>query len=339
MRVLVTGGTGFVGSHSVRALLEAGHEVRLLVRDERRAAPALEPLGVPASRVTLSRGDVTDAASVREAVRGCQGVLHAASVFAWGGRRREEMLRTNARGTRHVLDAAVAEGCNPILHVSSLVALVGGPNRGRVVTADSPHGKPVGPYFRSKQESDTIARALQARGHPVVITYPSGVFGPHDPNLGESSRLLLDMISGRTPVTARGALHFVDVRDLAELHARAMRPHAQPRRYPAFGHRMRHTDIHAFVCREAGVRRLNIPLPSALVRASIPMFRLLEALHLPTLATSDASFVAANDVRADDSVSERELGMRFRPLEDSLREMVAWLGATGRIPTAARQRT
>jgi dihydroflavonol-4-reductase len=142
------------------------------------------------------------------------------------------------------------------------------------------------------------------------------------------------MVWGRTPLTARGGVNCVDVRDLAELHARAMTPHSQPRRYPAFGHRMRHSDIHAFVCREANVRRLSLPLPNAVVLGSVPMFRALEALGVPIPASSDGSFVAGNDVRADNAVSERELGIRFRPLEDTLREMVAWLRAGGHLPPA-----
>jgi dihydroflavonol-4-reductase len=82
MRVLVTSGTGFVGSHTVAALIKAGHEVRLLVRDRRRVAPAVAPLGLQAGDLDTVVGDVTDPAAVDQAVRGCEAVVHAGSVLS-----------------------------------------------------------------------------------------------------------------------------------------------------------------------------------------------------------------------------------------------------------------
>ena len=98
MKVLVTGGTGFVGSHSVKAMLDAGHDVRLLVRSSGRVAPALEPLGV--SGVDHVVGDATDAESVRRAMDGCNAVLHAAAVFSYDARDARAMQRVNTRATR-----------------------------------------------------------------------------------------------------------------------------------------------------------------------------------------------------------------------------------------------
>ena len=82
MRVLVTGGTGYVGSHTVAALVEAGHEARLLVRARHRVAPAVAPLGLVPSDLDTIVGDVTDPAAVDQAVRGCAAVVHAGSVFS-----------------------------------------------------------------------------------------------------------------------------------------------------------------------------------------------------------------------------------------------------------------
>jgi nucleoside-diphosphate-sugar epimerase len=83
MRVLVTGGTGYIGSHTVAALVEGGHEVRLLVRDPRRVSAALTPLGLQAADLDTMVGDVTDPAAVDQAVRGCEAVVHAGSVYPW----------------------------------------------------------------------------------------------------------------------------------------------------------------------------------------------------------------------------------------------------------------
>ena len=97
MRVMVTGATGFLGSHAVKALTDAGHDVRLLVRSPARIAPALAPHGI--NHVDHVVGDVTDVASVERALEGCDAVLHAANVYTLDPRRAEEMRDVNPRGS------------------------------------------------------------------------------------------------------------------------------------------------------------------------------------------------------------------------------------------------
>ena len=97
MRVMVTGATGYVGAHSVKALLDAGHRVRLLVRDPDKAQAVLGALGVK-GRLDCVSGDMTDEDAVLKALRGCQAVLHCAAVVSTDARRADEMLRANPRG-------------------------------------------------------------------------------------------------------------------------------------------------------------------------------------------------------------------------------------------------
>jgi dihydroflavonol-4-reductase len=124
MRVLVTGGTGFVGSHTVAALVEGGHEVRLLVRGRQRVAAALAPLGLQPPDLDTIVGDVTDPAAVDQAVRGCQAVVHAASVYSLDSRDAGRIRQINVRGTDVVLGTAHRAGLDPIVYVSSIVALL-----------------------------------------------------------------------------------------------------------------------------------------------------------------------------------------------------------------------
>ena len=322
MKVLVTGGTGFVGLHSVRALLDAGHEVRLLVRD---------PSRVRQEAVEISQGDVTDAAAVAKAVAGCNAVLHAASVYSLVWKRNAEMQRVNAPGTRIVLEAGLAAGCNPVVHVSSVMALIGGTRRGATISADSPPGAPVGVYARSKRDSDLIARGLQAQGHPVVITYPGSVWGPEDPYLGESSTMALQMARGLVPLTSMGRFGVVDVRDVAAVHAAVMKRHDRPARYPAFGNSTRHCDLHRMVCNAAGVRRLNLSSPALAAYCSIPLFQLIAAAGVHWANTPDGAYLSWCNHPVDNGASERELGARFRPAEESVRDTVAWLKKAGHL--------
>lgn len=322
MKVLVTGGTGFVGSHSVRALLAAGHQVRLLARD---------PARVTTPGVEVAVGDVTDRPAVEKAVAGCDAVLHGASVYSFLRRRHAEMRRINVAGTRIVLEAGLAAGCNPVVHVSSFVALLGGTPRGGVLHADSPLGAPMGVYAQTKRDSEAVARELQAQGKPVITVYPGGVWGPDDPYLGESCQLAIHIAKGHMPLTSTGRFCVVDVRDLAAVHAALMKRHDGPRRYPAFGHAMRHTDLHALVCRAAGVRRANLPAPWFVVLANLPFLWLMSVIAPDVGLSADGAYITTRDSRADNSVTERELGVSFRPAEDSIRDTVAWLKSAGHL--------
>src|SRR5262245_37555068 len=120
--VLVTGGTGYVGSHSIAALARTGHRIRVLARSPERIPAALEPLGIDGVETAL--GDVTDPAAVERALEGCDAVLHAASVYSLDARRAEEMTSVNVRGTEIVLGTAHRLGLDPIVYVSSELALL-----------------------------------------------------------------------------------------------------------------------------------------------------------------------------------------------------------------------
>lgn len=140
MKVLVIGGTGFVGSHTVAEVVRAGHDVKLLVRDPSRIRPALEPLGV--GEVESVMGDVTDKDSVERALSDCDAVIHCASVYSLDPRAADSITNTNVTGTDLVIGTAHKNGLDPIVHVSSFVALIG--NQGAVLTPDSVPTTPSG---------------------------------------------------------------------------------------------------------------------------------------------------------------------------------------------------
>ena len=166
MKVLITGGTGFVGSHTVAELMRAGHEIKLLARSPDRVSSALGPLEVEDVETVV--GDVTDPAAVERAIQGCDSVVHCASVYSLDPRASSSINRTNVLGTDVVLGAAHRLGLDPIVHVSSWVALIG--TRGALLTPDSLPTRPPGAYLRSKADSDLVAREYRRSGAPVVIT-------------------------------------------------------------------------------------------------------------------------------------------------------------------------
>jgi nucleoside-diphosphate-sugar epimerase len=328
MHVMVTGGTGFVGSHTVAALLQDGHNVRLLVRNADRIAPALEPLNA-AGDIEHVVGDATDVSAVERAVAGCDAVVHAAAVFSLDSRDWAETRRTNVRAADAVLRAAVANACDPIIHVSSTVALL---RRAATVTPDSPLSTSRGTYIRSKVASEQVARALQDEGAPVVIVSPGGVYGPHDPHLSGSMRQLRDVLRGLYPLWTTGGFFGVDVRDVARVTAAAMTPGAGPRRYLVPGH---HLEGPAFfgALREVTGRRLpylSMPTPILLPMTwGVSAVQRILPMHIP--ADYEGIVLASHNTRYDCSRAEADLGVSPTPLTQTMTDAVHWLHQAGHI--------
>ena len=327
MRVLVTGGTGFVGSHTVAALVKHGHQVRLLVRSHDRVDPALVPHGSPVSEVVI--GDVTDKESVAVAVADCDAVIHAANVFSFDPRKTEAMTTVNEQGTELVLAEASRVGLDPIVHVSSFVALL--PND-KALTADSAVGAPAPAYSKSKAAAERIARRFQAEGFPVVITYPGSVWGPHDPYLGESGRLAQSALRGKLRLLNDGPFPISDVRDVAAAHGALLQSGLGPRRYIVVGHIQSFRAVIARLGELAGRNLWSIPVPAmmALAAGSFADFIRVKFGANPSLSY-EGPWLVANASEADSTPATDDLGVDFTPLDTTLADTVKWLYEAGHI--------
>jgi nucleoside-diphosphate-sugar epimerase len=329
MKVLVTGATGFVGAHSAAAVLAAGHDVRLLVRTPARVAPALGPLGV-AEQVEVVTGDVTDAASVRRALAGCDAVIHAAALVTFDRREADRATQVNVEGTRTVLSEACDAGLDPVLYVSSVSALH--PPSEPVLTPDSPVPATDELYAGSKAGGELVARKLQEAGAPVVITYPGGVWGPDDPNFGEQTRGVMWIAKlAYVPQTTGGYL-MIDVRDLALVHASALVPGAGPKRYMAGGNFFTGKELAALVSSVLGRRVLAAFSPGWTLRAMGRAGDVLQArvnLQLPFTAEGMATLVRT--VPTDDSLTKKELGLEWRDPADTVADTLRWLRHAGHV--------
>jgi nucleoside-diphosphate-sugar epimerase len=316
MRVLITGGTGFVGGWTAKAVADAGHSVRFLVRNPDRLQTSVAKLGVDVSDFAVA--DITDRVAVREALRGCDAVVHSAALVATDPRQTAEMLATNMQGAQNVLGQSVELGLDPIVHVSSFTALFHPALE--VLTADLPVVGGADGYGTSKAQVEIYARGLQDAGAPVNITYPGMVLGPPVGNqfgeAGEGVRAAVQMhaIPGRS-----AAWLVVDVRDLAALHAALLQPGRGPRRYTAGGHRVPATDLAAMLGQVAGTPMVAVPIPDAALRvAGAVLDRAGRFLPFETPITSAGMQYYTQMPASDDSPSERELGIKYRDPRDTL---------------------
>jgi nucleoside-diphosphate-sugar epimerase len=327
--VLVTGGTGYLGSHAIAALAGEGHRIRVLARSPDRVGAALAPHGVEAVETVI--GDVTDPAAVERALAGADAVLHAASVFSMDARRAEEMRSANVRGTDLVVGSAHRLGLDPIVYVSSELALLP-PAEGEVLTPDSPVKQPSWPYCRSKAEAELVARRYQQEGAPVVSVLPAALWGPHDPHFGEGVTRAANVLKKRYPIVMRGGMHIADVRDVAGVLGAVMTPGRGPRSYMVAGHYISLPDLIRTLA-DLTDRRLRFAILPAWFLAGFGRAADVVQRRVKTRLPWDAEgiWVMNCAARCDDSQTRSELGFEPRPLRDTLSDTVRWLVEVGRV--------
>jgi len=326
MRVMVTGATGFIGSHAVEALLAAGHQVRLLARTPAKAAARFGPQGV--ADVDIVAGDMTDRAAVRAAVEGCDALLHSAAVV---GVARGDLSATSSNliGTKVVLKAGLEAGCDPILYTSSMATLY--PPHEPMLTVDSPLGDPLSQYGRSKVEAERHVRALQAEGAPIVSFLIGGVFGPDQPQLDSAMAGIVAALS-QTMVVPRGGVGVLDVRDLGALFVAALEPGRGPRRYMAGGRFLSWQDWTDLLAEVTGnpIRRLR--LPASVIHLSgraIDLAKRIRWFDYPL--TYEAALFMTEAVPTDDRPTMTELGVERRPTAETLADSTRWLIEAGHL--------
>ena len=332
MKVLVTGATGFVGSHAAKALQDAGHTVRALVRTPSKLETVTARVGVDLASVETVAGEIADAAAVTAAVDGCDAVVHAAAVVGTDPSSEAEIEASNFAGALNVLVAAADAGCDPIVHVSSAAALF--PFRTDPVTGDHPVGSARMPYARSKAESEHLARRLQASGRGVVIVYPGGVFGPGD--YGESTQVKpLQLWLTKPFLRSSGyTLNVVDVRDIAAVIAASMQAGRGPKRYVMFGHHFTSDELLSVLCEVTGRDLKSVSMPKAMFLAWGRLGDLARRFGRDLILTSEATEYMYNTCAGDNSLTEQDTGITLRTAADCLADAVAWMRDEGYVTAA-----
>ena len=330
MKVFVTGGTGLAGSHTIRALLDGGHEVRALVRTPAKFERVFadDPAGLEPHR-----GDIGDRESIIDGLRDCDAVVHAAAIVQMRNDDPNALIEANFGGMKNVLESALDAGIERIVDVSTLGALfrVEGERAVNITPdtepVDSPHA-----YGRSKAMAERWIREHQAKGAPIWTTYPSAVLAPDDPGMSESTDALR-ILCGLVPVSTTG-FQLVDARDLGVAHRLLLEHRPDIRRHLVPGHYLPWGEL-ADTLHSVGVRTFKFPMPAPLMRgigaAGDWLRRVAPALPSNPALTSEAMLYVTRWTPVDSSPQLEALGLHYRPARETLRDTTTWLRAAGHI--------
>ncbi|HEU0107853.1 MAG TPA: SDR family oxidoreductase [Vicinamibacteria bacterium] len=321
MKVLLTGGTGFLGKNVARALVARGHEVRLLARAGSNLA------GLPAGDIV--RGDVCDAASLRRAAEGCQAILHMAALVKMWVPEREVFDRVNVEGLRAALAASEAVGAR-LVYTSSFMAI--GPTGAQPADESQIHpGHSFrNDYERTKAHADVVAREAAAAGRDVVLLYPGVVYGPGDRTAGNIVvNMIADHLRGKFPgIIGPGdrLWSYAFVEDVAAGHVDALEKGRAGERYLLAGENVSMNDFFRLLAEASGVPapRLHIPYAAASALGWM-LYAWAELTGMEPLLTHEVVGVFREHWSYTSAKAQRDLGYGTTPLRDGLRRTLDWL--------------
>jgi dihydroflavonol-4-reductase len=323
-RVFVTGGSGFIGGALIRRLIDDGHRVQALARSP-AAAKTVSALGAEAIG-----GDLSDRDALAGAFDGARLVFHAAGVNELCPRNELRMFETNVTGTGNVVAASGAAGVERVIYTSSAVVL--GEAAGTVGSETSSHrGHYLSTYERSKHEAELVAfETAREADVDVVAVNPSSVQGPG--RVGGSARIFLYALRSERPWLFDTWLSIVDIDDCVDAHVRAAEVGEAGRRYVVSGPPIEVREAVQLLESVAGVvTKPRMVSSQSVRRVGIPLSYLLRYIPLGTPVCPDMLRVLLHGHRYDGTLAARELGLRYTPLEDTLRAGVEWYRAENLI--------
>jgi nucleoside-diphosphate-sugar epimerase len=312
MHVAITGGTGYVGAHIVRALLEAGHTVRLLVASTGADGAVAEALS-RRGPVDVEVGDIRDDSAVERLLHGSDALIHAAGVVGTDRRREALMWAVNAYAAEHIMNRALVHGLDPVVLVSSYSALFP-PPAGQPIGPDTPTAPGRSPYARTKAYADRVARRLQAHGEPIVVTYPSSVVGaPFLTAAGVTERGWRPIIRAGIAPRLQGGMQMIDVRDVAEVHVRLMSQGRGPHRYVCGGKMLTFDEMIDALEAGLGRRIRRVPLSANMFRGIGWLGDAIGGMvPLGDGLSYEAALLLTAATPTDDSQTLADLGMVWR---------------------------
>ena len=328
MTTLVTGGTGFVGSHLVRVLLERGDEVRCLVRSTSRR-DNLEGLDVE-----FVTGDLRDLDSLSRAVRGSQVVYHCAADYRLWCKDPADMYVANVKGSNNLMQAAFDEGVERVVYTST-VGCLGLNHNGAPANEDTPVTVEdmIGHYKRSKFLAEEVVRDWARRGVPVVIVNPSTPVGELDIKPTPTGKIIVDFLRGKMFGYVDTGMNLIDVRDCAEGHVLAAEKGRVGERYILGGRDVTLKELFDILESVSDIAspKMKVPHWVAETYARLENFWSVDVARREPDVPLESVKMSRHKMWFDPSKAVRELGLPQNPVENALERAVNWFQEHGYV--------
>jgi dihydroflavonol-4-reductase len=318
VRIFLTGGTGFIGAHVARKLRERGDEVVALARSPEKGRP-LRELGCE-----VVEGDLSDAAAIKRGMEGVDAVIHGAAIYKVGipKSERPSMWKANVEGTEAVLDAAIEAGTPRIVYISTVNVF--GNTGGEVVDEDYERDEAdgfVSYYDETKYRSHQMAKERIAKGAPIVIVQPGGVYGPNDHS--EVGQMVEEASKGKLRMKAFPdlGLNLVHVEDVADGVLLALDKGRLGEAYVLGGELSTMGDAVDKAADISGEKRTKLTLPPLMAKLSAPLGPVIGPLmgFPPNLKEAISASDGVTYLAKDDK-ARRELGYSPRDLDTGLKQ-------------------
>ena len=324
MRAFVTGATGFVGHHVVRALVRRDVDVRVLVR------PTSDRSVLADLPVKVVEGDLTDPSTLTAACQGMNLVVHVAADYRLWVPDPGRMYDVNVTGTNNLIGAAVRAGVDRIVYTSSAVTVATQGDR-PATEADFVEAEAcLSAYQATKVQAEQAVWEWIRRGAQITIVNPSTVIGPVDRQPSPTGRLIRDFVSGRMPAYLNATLNWIDVRDVAEGHWLAATQGRVGQRYLLTHESLTIGQVLEMLAQACGrpVPRWRIPYAVAYAVGGISELWARWMGGEPW-ATRDGVRMTTVPMRYDNSKAVNELGLPQTPLRIAVTDACRWLTEQG----------
>ena len=327
MATVVTGATGFIGSHITRKLVERGDRVKVLVRKTSNTK------NIDSLDVEKIYGDVGDLDSLKAAFSGCDKLFHTAGFVSFKKSDHQKMLDINVRGASNVLSAAMDVGVSKVVFTSS-VAAIGIERDGSAVTESTQYdlySEGIG-YMNCKYLAEREAVSFSEKGLPVIITNPSVVLGTGDIYLSSSGSVLW-FCKKRFPGYMDGTFNLVDVEDVANGHLLAEEKGKPGERYILANENVNVRSYFALLEEITGISAPRIKIPYIFAYSTAFLLERVLGLGFPNYSTLDIDSIKLSKYNwhADNSKAVSELGFTVTPIEQTIEKTVEWFRENGHL--------
>ncbi len=332
MKTLVTGATGFVGSHVAGRLLSAGHSVRVLARRDS------DVRALSGSEIEPVEGDLRDAASLDRAVAGIDWVFHVAADYRLWSRRPQEIYENNVIGTHNLLEAARSAKVSRFIYTGTVATVAVDRLDLPDESTESSLDEMIGHYKRSKWLAERLVMAAVASGVPAVVAMPTTPVGPGDWKPTPTGKIIVDFLAGKMPGYVDTGLNFVAVEDVADGHLLVAEKGKIGERYLLGAENLTLKQVLDTIAGISGLAAPRLKIPHAIALgyafAENAFARLLDREPLIPI---EGVRIARHKMFVDCSRAQRELGFHPGPVDAALERAVCWYKENGYAPATARR--